>query len=306
MQNTSEESIMRTEGDTWDIVSSVGMTALGVAAARAIETKQPDALVHDEYAALFVVASGDSDMNRLITDPTLWAQTPLTAGFIGYRSKFFDDFFLSAATAGVTQAVILAAGLDVRAYRLDWPAHEIVFEIDQPKVLEFKHQVLTESGTTPKSDRHEVAVDLRDDWPAALVEAGFDPTSPTAWSAEGLLPYLPGAAQDALFARIGQLSAPGSRVAVETIGNSVDMGRIAEQQSEYLQGTPFGKVDLASLFYTDERTDPAEWLTAHGWTTSSLHLQELAARYDRPMPAVPESLAQMFDSTRYLTAIKPS
>ncbi|WP_433203636.1 class I SAM-dependent methyltransferase [Nocardia sp. CA-107356] len=297
---------MRTEGDTWDIVSSVGMTALGVAAARAIETKQPDALVHDEYAALFVVASGDPDMNRLITDPTLWAQTPFTSGFIGYRSKFFDDFFLSAAAAGVTQAVILAAGLDVRAYRLDWPAGEVVFEIDQPKVLEFKRQVLTESGTAPRSDRREVPVDLRDDWPAALVEAGFDPTSPTAWSAEGLLPYLPGAAQDALFARIGQLSAPGSTVAAETIGNDVDIARIADQESEYLKGTPFDKVDLASLFYTDERTDPADLLTAHDWTTSSLHLQELATRYDRPLPPVPEPMAQMFDSALYLTAIKPS
>ncbi|MEU0502186.1 class I SAM-dependent methyltransferase [Nocardia sp. NPDC005998] len=297
---------MRTEGDTWDIVSSVGMTALGVAAARAIETKRPDALVHDEYAAPFVVASSDSDMNRLITDSTLWSQIPFTSGFIGYRSKFFDDFFLSAAAAGVTQAVILAAGLDARAYRLDWPRDEVVFEIDQPKVLEFKRQVLAESGAEPRSDRREVAVDLRDDWPAALVAAGFDPTSPTAWSAEGLLPYLPGAAQDALFARIGRLSAPGSRLAVETIDTSVDICRIADQESELLKDTPFGKVDLASLFYTDDRTDPAELLTTHGWTTSSLGLRELATRYDRPLAPVPEPLAEMFDSTQYLTAIKPS
>ncbi|MEV4124416.1 class I SAM-dependent methyltransferase [Nocardia sp. NPDC049707] len=296
---------MRTEGDTWDIVSSVGMTALGVAAARAIETKRPDALIHDEYAARFVVASGDPDMNRLITDPTLWAQIPFTSGFIGYRSKFFDDFFLSTA-APVPQAVILAAGLDARAYRLDWPAGEVVFEIDQPKVLEFKHRVLTESGTAPRSDRREVAVDLRDDWPAALVEAGFDPTSPTAWSAEGLLPYLPGAAHDALFARIEQLSAPGSAVAAEIVGTGVDIGHIAEQESDYLKDTPFGKVDLASLFYTDERTDPAESLAAHGWTTSSLDLQELADCYDRPMAPVEEPLNQMFDSLRFLTAIKSS
>ncbi|MEV6135582.1 class I SAM-dependent methyltransferase [Nocardia sp. NPDC051990] len=296
---------MRTEGDTWDIVSSVGMTALGVAAARAIETKRPDALIHDEYAARFVVASGDSDMNRLITDPTLWAQIPFTSGFIGYRSKFFDDFFLSTA-APMPQAVILAAGLDARAYRLDWPAGEVVFEIDQPKVLEFKRRVLTESGTAPRSDRREVAVDLRDDWPAALVQAGFDPTSPTAWSAEGLLPYLPGSAHDALFARIDQLSAPGSAVAAEIVGKGVDIGHIAEQESAYLKDTPFGQVDLASLFYTDERTDPAESLAAHGWTTASLHLQELADRYDRPMAPVEEPLTQMFDSLRFLTAIKSS
>lgn len=297
---------MRTEGDTWDIVSSVGLTALGVAAARAIETKRPDALVHDEYAAQFVVASGDSDMIRLITDPTLWDQTPFTSGFIGYRSRFFDEFFLPTAAPAAPQAVILAAGLDARAYRLDWPAGAVVFEIDQPKVLEFKHRVLTESGTTPRSDRREVAVDLRDDWPAALVEAGFDLTVPTAWSAEGLLPYLPGAAQDALFARIGQLSTPGSKVAAETVGTGVDIGRIAEQESDLLKDSPFGKVDLASLFYTDARTDPAELLTAYGWTTASLRMQELAVRYDRPLPPVEEPLTQMLDSMRYLTAIKPS
>ncbi|WP_378739936.1 class I SAM-dependent methyltransferase [Nocardia brasiliensis] len=296
---------MRTEGDTWDIVSSVGMTALQVAAARAVATQEPDALVRDEYAARFVAAAGDPDTDLLVTDPTRWADNPLT-GFIGLRSKFFDDLFLTAAAAGVTQAVILAAGLDARAYRLDWPQGSIVYEIDQPKVLEFKQQVLDEAGATPKADRRAVAVDLRDDWPAALIEAGFDPTLPTVWSAEGLLPYLPGPAQDALFARIDQLSAPGSRLAAETPDNSVDVQQIIDRQAEQLQGTPFGKIDLAALLYTDERTDPAEWLTAQGWTTTSLPSMELTERYDRPLTVTAEPFAQMFNAMSYLTAVKPS
>ncbi|MEU7144837.1 class I SAM-dependent methyltransferase [Nocardia sp. NPDC046473] len=297
---------MRTEGDTWDIVSSVGMTALFVAAMRAVESKQPDALVHDEFAALFVAAADDPDMNQLLNDRELWARSPLGTEFMGLRSKFFDDLFRTAAEAGVRQAVILAAGLDARAYRLDWPQGMVVYEIDQPKVLEFKRQVLDSAGATPKADRREVAVDLRDNWPAALIEEGFDPTVPTVWSAEGLLPYLPGAAQDALFARIAQLSASGSTLACDAFDADVDLAQLADLQAEQLRDTPFGTVDFTSLLYTDDRADPAEWLTDQGWTTTIVPPEELAERYDRPLTAVLEPYAEMFNSIKYLTAAKPA
>ncbi|MFI6046754.1 class I SAM-dependent methyltransferase [Nocardia sp. NPDC051321] len=288
---------MRTEGDTWDIVSSVGMTALFVAAARAVESKRPDALVHDQFAELFVAAAGD---------PELREQSPLGTEFMGLRSKFFDNLFLTAAEDGVRQAVILAAGLDARAYRLNWPQGMVVYEIDQPKVLEFKRQVLADAGATPRAERREVAVDLRENWPAALIEEGFDPTVPTVWSAEGLLPYLPGAAQDALFARIAQLSAPGSRLASDAFDPDVDLTRLAEFQAEQLRDTPFGKIDITSLFYTDDRSDPAEWLTNQGWATTTVAPEELAERYDRPLSAVLEPFAEMFNSIKYLSAVKPS
>ncbi|WP_069162504.1 SAM-dependent methyltransferase [Nocardia altamirensis] len=297
---------MRTEGDTWDIVSSVGMTALQVAAARAVEAQRPDALVHDEYAALFVAAAGDADTARAIADPAHWAGTPLANGFMGLRSKFFDDLFIDAGSAGVRQAVILAAGLDARAYRLDWPTGTTVFEVDQPKVLEFKRQVLTDAGAVPKADRREVAVDLRDDWPAALIDAGFDPAEPTAWSAEGLLPYLPGAAQDALFTRIDLLSAPGSRLATDTTADTIDFQQLADYQAEHASDSPFGKLDVGSLFYTDERADPAVWLAGQGWTTAAFAAGELATRYDRSIPEVPGPFAQLFKGIRYLQAVKPS
>lgn len=297
---------MRTEGDTWDIVSSVGMTALFVAAMRAIESRQPDALVHDEFAALFVAAADDPDTNQLLDDPEIWAQSPLGTEFMGLRSKFFDDLFRTAAADGVRQAVILAAGLDARAYRLDWPQGMVVYEIDQPKVLEFKRQALDDAGATPKADRREVAVDLRENWPAALIEEGFDPAVPTVWSAEGLLPYLPGAAQDALFARIAQLSAPGSRLACDAFDPDADLAQLAALQAEQLRDTPFGKVDFTSLLYTDDRSNPAEWLTQQGWTTTTAMPEELAERYDRPLTAVLQSYAQMFNSITYLSAVKPS
>ncbi|MFE9575277.1 class I SAM-dependent methyltransferase [Nocardia sp. NPDC006044] len=294
---------MRSEGDTWDVVSRVGRTALFVAASRAAESKQADALIQDEFAALFVEGSGDPDTIRLINDPELWAQSSLSTGFIGLRSKFFDDHFLAAAGNGVRQAVILAAGLDARAYRLDWPLGMVVFEIDQLKVLEFKREVLTDVDATPKADRQDVVVDLREDWPSALIDAGFDPDVPTVWSAEGLLMYLPGAAQDALFARIDELSAPGSRMASDAVEIGDDFRMLAEQQAQQLRDT---QVDLTELFYTDDRLDPAEWLTAQGWRAAIASSDELAERYGRPLTAGRDALGQLVNKIKYLSAVKQS
>jgi methyltransferase (TIGR00027 family) len=134
---------------------------------------------------------------------------------IAVRTRFFDDFFTSAASAGIRQAVILASGLDTRAYRLPWPPDAVVFEIDQPQVIEFKSTVLASLGAVAAADQRTVAIDLRDDWSTALRDSGFDATRPTAWIAEGLLVYLPPEAQDRLFDNITSLSAPGSRLATE-------------------------------------------------------------------------------------------
>ncbi|MDF0585145.1 SAM-dependent methyltransferase, partial [Bradyrhizobium yuanmingense] len=134
------------------------------------------------------------------------------------RTHFFDAYYREAADAGIRQIVILASGLDSRAYRLDWPAGTTVYEIDQPKVLEYKSATLREHGIEPVAQRREVPVDLRFDWPTALHDAGFDASLPTAWLAEGLLMYLPAEAQDRLFELVTELSAPGSRIAVETAG----------------------------------------------------------------------------------------
>ncbi|MFI5783218.1 class I SAM-dependent methyltransferase [Nocardia sp. NPDC051570] len=296
---------MRTDGDTWDIVSSVGATALGVATARALEAEQPDALVRDEYAALFVAASDHEGMNRRLGDPAAHGESSLMSGRIGLRTKFYDDHFLAATADGVRQAVILAAGLDARAYRLAWPSGAVVFELDQAKVLEFKRQVLDEHGAVPAVDRREVAVDLRDDWPAALLDAGFDPAAPTAWTAEGLLPYLPGAAQDSLFARIETLSAPGSSLALDALNSDADLDRIAEFQAEHMRNTPMAVVDLRGLVYTDERTEPETWFAGHGWTANSLSVPDLSIRYDRALPPMPEPFEQMLLSSRFVTVAKP-
>ncbi|PQM46024.1 Putative S-adenosyl-L-methionine-dependent methyltransferase [Mycobacterium talmoniae] len=178
-------STMRTHDDTWDITTSVGTTAVMVAAARAIETDRPDPLIRDPYAKILVADAGtgvweflldDTIDARLETvDPESAAIFRHMRGYQAVRTHFFDSYFADAVAAGIRQVVILASGLDSRAYRLDWPAGTTVYEIDQPKVLEYKAATLAAHGVSPAADRHEVPIDLRQDWPAGVRAAGFGP-----------------------------------------------------------------------------------------------------------------------------------
>ena len=180
--------------------------------------------------------------------------------------------FLDATAAGIQQVVILASGLDSRAYRLPWPAGTVVYEIDQPEVIEFKTRTLAEHGATPTAERRTVPIDLREDWPTALRAAGFDPGLPTAWCAEGLLIYLPPDAQDRLFDNIHELSAPGSRISAEAVRHHDEERRTQMRQRWEKMADELGierTVDIADLTYNDEhRADLTEWLNAHGWTAS--------------------------------------
>lgn len=284
----------RYEGDTWDLASSVGLTATMVAAARAVaarDTHGAGAVASDSYAEPLVRAVGVDFFTRLASGELALAEldeetatgTVHFANAMAIRTRFFDDFFRSATDAGIRQAVILAAGLDSRAFRLPWPPGTTVFEVDQPQVIEFKTATLSGLGARPTADRRTVAVDLREDWPAALREAGFDPTQRTAWIAEGLLGYLPADAQDRLLDQIGALSVPGSRFATEGLLdinelNQEDLRTRMKRQNERWSrhGLDF---DMAALVYFDDRTDAGTYLAAHGWETTSLRNSELFAQH---------------------------
>jgi methyltransferase (TIGR00027 family) len=215
------------------------------------------------------------------------------------RTRFFDDFFVQATGAGIRQAVILASGLDTRAYRLPWPSGTNVFEIDQPEVIAFKTETLADLGAEPTAQRTTVAVDLRDDWPAALVDAGFDPRQPTAWSAEGLLVYLPPDAQDRLFDNIAALSAPGSRVATEHMDMRDAPADWAERLTERAQRIG-SNINLAELFYTGDRNPAADYLAAHGWRTDIRTTEQAYVANGFEVPN--DELASFGSGSGYLTA----
>jgi methyltransferase (TIGR00027 family) len=280
---------LRSAGDSWSITELVGATALGVAAARAVETAGSDPLIRDDFARVLVSSAGpawarlaDPELAWLDSDPHGKRAHRLGIDYQAVRTHFFDEYFADAVGAGIRQVVILAAGLDSRAYRLNWPADTAVYEIDQPKVLEYKTGILEEHGAVPTASRHPVPVDLRDDWPAALTAAGFDRTQPTAWLAEGLLPYLPSDAQDRLFEKFTALSVPGSRVAVEVFG----MNSRSNSQRWLRMRERLGlDVNVQALtFHEPDRTDAVRWLTGQGWQVHGVNNRDEMARLGRPLP----------------------
>jgi methyltransferase (TIGR00027 family) len=295
----------RTEGDTWDLASSVGATATGVAASRALATKQPIPLITDPYADALVKAVGLEYCNKIADGELDYGDDPLfnlqqMCEQIAVRTRFFDDFFIGAAAAGIQQAVILASGLDTRAYRLPWPREAVVFEIDQPQVIEFKSDVLESLGARPIADRRAVAIDLRNDWPAALRDSGFDPAERTAWIAEGLLIYLPPDAQDRLFDNITALSAPGSRLATE----HMDIHGSADEWTEKLseRSRRMGSnIDLAELFYTGDRNSAGKYLTSKGWDVTNRPTRKAYALNGFKFPE--DELTALAGDSGYLTAI---
>ncbi len=297
-------SSLRTHDDTWDIKTSVGSTAVMVAAARAVETDQPDALIRDPYAKLLVTNANAGVLWEAMLDPAVAAKVEeLDAetaaivrhmrGYQAVRTNFFDTYFADAVAAGIRQVVILASGLDSRAYRLDWPAGTTVYEIDQPQVLDYKSTTLADDGVTPSAERRVVPIDLRQDWPAALRAEGFDPATRTAWLAEGLLMYLPGEAQDRLFTLVGELSPAGSRIAAETAASHADERREQMRQRFQKVAEEIGleqTIDVGELMYRDEnRADVAEWLNQHGWRATAQNSGDEMRRLDRWVDGVPSA-----------------
>ncbi|BBY17978.1 SAM-dependent methyltransferase [Mycolicibacterium litorale] len=220
------------------------VSALSVALARQRESHEDCPLFNDPYAQVFI----DAALNRGCDLPTDEASQRIDsiANYASSRTKWFDEFFIAAGAHGIEQMVIVAAGLDARAWRLPWVNGTTVYEIDHPGVLSFKNDALREHGDTPAVSRYvPVAADLFDDWPDVLRDNGFDVTEPTAWAVEGLLPYLADGPH-LLFDRIDELSAPGSRLAVEAVGTGV-----------------------------------ADWLAGRGWQVTTMGAQELLTRYGR-------------------------
>ncbi|WP_188191041.1 SAM-dependent methyltransferase [Nonomuraea sp. SYSU D8015] len=252
-------------------LSGIGATALGVAFLRARENRRPDRLFADPYAELFLAAVAASSP---------WAGgnaaefLQVMTEQVSVRTRFLDDALLAAARGGCDQVVLLACGMDARAYRLAWPAGVTVFELDFPDVLAFKAAVLAQHDAKPAGHRVEVPVDLRLNWPDALTEAGFDPRRSTAWLAEGILYALPAEAADLFLNRITELSAPGSVLALDHMEDSPTLraarAKVSPELVTMWQGGPAEPLDA--------------WLRRHTWNPTMRDLTDLTSEHGRPVP----------------------
>ncbi|SBS76727.1 putative S-adenosyl-L-methionine-dependent methyltransferase MAV_5150 [uncultured Mycobacterium sp.] len=301
---------------SWDITTDLGSTALAVAAQRAAETAQDNPLIHDEFAAVLVAAAQDPGWLTIASGDTSWlgadndiGQRAAQAGreYVATRTVFFDEFCAKAAGLGIDQFVILAAGLDARAYRLPALTGRRVYEIDQPAVQAFKDAALTAHGATPLADLTPVSVDLRDQrWPLMLADAGWDHSVPTAWLVEGLLPYLTSAEHDALFDLLTALSPPDSRIAAEVYHHATT--HLGDKRlSTWRNGAAdiddaLGvDVDVTAFIKDTDTSDTAAWLTQHGWSVKTLDSRDEMSRLGRP---IPPDLSDIAPASSLVTAIR--
>ncbi|MFF8957336.1 SAM-dependent methyltransferase [Streptomyces sp. NPDC014894] len=265
--------------------TGVSLTALLVAGARVAENARLDLLYRDHLAQLLLESAGPYRSWWPFPrrdDDAVWQWL---SAYIPLSTRFFDDCLLDSEREGVSQVVVLGAGLDTRAFRLPWsPAgrdagdtvRTAVYEVDLPDVFAFKEPVLTGHTRGPRCDRVTVRADLRDDWTAALTSAGFRPDRPTVWLAEGLTGHLTPEQNDCLMARVTRLSAPGSRFAAE-FWNSAAL----DGWSRAMAGAP--SMDfLRDFLRPGRRGEPEEWFSAHGWRAEVHAVTELAHAQLRP------------------------
>lgn len=260
-------------------VAGVAMTAIGVAFVRARETERADRLYSDPCAQLFVDAAKPSFGAR-------WDQLlPLAETFYEGRTvwvRLVDDRVEAAARSGIRQIVILGAGLDTRAFRMELPEDTRFFELDLPETFAFKEPVLERAGVTPRYDRRVLPVDLCEDWAESLLAQDFRTDLPTLWVDEGVLGYLPRADAQRVVDTLTELSAPGSRFDVGRFAIDPNSGRYP---------------DLRRLVSGDDATpqtgglgpDIEAWLNAHGWDTEHLGWDDMVATIDRPVVDDPDN-----------------
>jgi methyltransferase (TIGR00027 family) len=260
--------------------SGLARTAVEVAQVRAKESARSDRLFDDPFAEVFLRAAlGDEPAGEEQT-PELAAWKAVIEFNVVVRTRFFDDYLTESAAAGCRQVVILGAGLDVRAYRLDWPPETRLFEVDLAEVLEFKDEVLDAQDAKARCIRTPVPADLRESWEQDLLAAGYDPSVPTVWLVEGLLIYLTAEEAATLLGRIGELSPPGSRITFE----HANTGRASAATEA--NAVPALRA-LNALVKGGLGDDTLIWLAEHGWAPTLHDRAQAAADYGRPVTGRP-------------------
>lgn len=268
------------------MASSTEFTAHWTAAVRADETSREDGLFEDPWAAALAGPDGAA---------WLAGRPPGSTVPIVIRTRFFDDWLRGVAIEdGIRQVVLLAAGLDTRAYRLPWATATTVFELDRSGVLAEKASTLEAAGATPSCDRRVVGADLAGDWAAALVAAGLDAARPAAWLIEGVLFYLPRDTIDRILDEVTRLATPGSRLGFDIVNGHVLTSQWTKAwvEMQAAAGAPWiGTMD-----------DPAAELAERGWTAVVTQPGSPGANHGRWMlPVVPAGMTDMPHSW-YVTA----
>jgi methyltransferase (TIGR00027 family) len=267
---------------------NLGLTARWTAGVRAVETRREARLFDDPWAAAL---AGEVGMAWIAQRP------PESLIPMIIRTRFFDDFLLEVTDRhGLRQVVILAAGLDTRAFRLDWPAGTTLFEIDQPHVLEYKQAVLQSAGAQPACARRTIALDLTEAWEEALVQAGFEAGQPAAWLLEGFLFYLPDVQMVQVLEQVSAMAAAGSWLGCDLINRLVlsSPWTHAWVQMQADMGAPWlGALD-----------DPQGFFSKRGWQVSLTQAGAPDANYGRwLLPVIPTRMPGM-PHNWYVTAEK--
>lgn len=256
----------------------LGSTARWTAGVRARESMREDRLFNDPWAAALAGQEGAEWVEHRSGDNGL---------SITLRTRFFDDFLQRVTDQhALRQVVLLAAGLDTRAFRLNWPNQTRLFELDQPHVLRYKEQILTAASAQPTCERKTIEVDLTGPWQETLLKNGFDAQQPAAWLLEGFLFYLPFESITHILDEVTHLAAPASWIGFDIINSTMLTSPWTRQWVETLanSGTPWiGTMD-----------DPEAFLAMRGWQATLFQLGEAEANYGRwPYPAMPHTIANM-------------
>lgn len=263
----------------------LGQTSQWMAAVRACESERPDRLFEDPLALALAGPEGFVWMSRMEV-AQLWGRPGL---YIVIRTRFFDDFLLrSSWGAEVRQIVLLAAGMDARAFRLKWPPHTRLYELDRPEVLAAKEDIVARSGVQASCERHAIGVDLgQRSWKQGLLGAGYEPQKPAAWLVEGLLFYMDEATIHTLLEDIASSLAPKK----SWLGADLMNRNLLLSPMMWPLLATFARRGVSGHFGSN---DPEALFDKHGWKAEVIQVGEPEANYGRwPYPVTPREVASI-------------
>jgi methyltransferase (TIGR00027 family) len=257
---------------TFSPSGTISLTAVAVAHFRALESSRDDRLFDDSLAASLVAASG-LPMSQISLSEVVAGRVYES---VAARTRYLDERVLRALDSGCKQVVILAAGLDTRAFRLKVPSETRCFELDLHDLIAFKEDALEKQGAVAVCERIALPADLLADWVGVLRDAGFDPETPTVWIAEGLFMYFTDDQSEAMLAEISGLSAPASHLCFVHFGP----GALQEEQSRALAE----RVKAGGFSFESYLTDPATWCQQYGWQGDFDTIKSFARAAGRTIP----------------------